>query len=366
MKGQARVYARVRPMGHDEKARGCKEASNICLKDGKQSLAFLTGERQHWDYTLVFQASHSPEAVIQGQQEFHQELVSLGTSLVDGHSLLLLVAGASGSGKSLTLIGDPEEAKGPGGFFVMDAGKEGDENKGEKKVVEPLARGTKKVKRGKDWGAGAGGGGLAGEVVPAKTKPLVGLLPRLAAQAFATLNHRQPQCGFLVTFSAVSVSAAAVAMSEITCLLPPRVVDGGDSGSKGDGEGKGESLPPPEPPEEEPLWKRSVPARSPEELACLIEAARVRGCEASASTPWHLVARVQVKSINHCSKEVVTSDMVLSEMAEEIPGTTWAESVAGAVRAHASGAAAPQEQSSTGGDKLVEFLQGCLRGTGKV
>ncbi|CAM9580062.1 unnamed protein product [Discosporangium mesarthrocarpum] len=385
MKGQARVYARVRPMNEHEKSASCKE---VCLKDGKQTLALLTGERQHWDYTLVFQSgsSEADGGLAQGQTELHQEMSSLGTSLADGHNVLLLASGAARSGKSLTLIGDPEEAKEPGGFFMPEVaggkGPEGDGGCGEGAGSGAGGAGERKSKKGKASKGGNGHGSVEGV---ARVKSRAGLLPRITAEVFATLTNRQSQCHFTVSFSAVSVSAgSAPSPPQVRCLLPPSagLADTGASGVGGDGattctgrsddtrggERKEAGMTPSGPTMEDSLWKRSVQACTAAEVASLMEAARVEGGETAAGMAWHLVSRVLVRSVNHCTKEVLVSELVMVELAEEVPGSLWAKRLASAVQAHAS-AAVPAGTSGSvaaGEDPLLQMVEGCLRDTGKV
>lgn len=202
----------------------------VCLRDGKQTLALLTAAtQQHWTYTHVFQISSADAfATSAGQVELHREVEGLGTSFADGHSVLLMAVGAAGAGKTLTLVGDTEEAKAKGGFFLAEVSSGVGSEGGEAPAVAVSQSDKKPTKKGKGKAAPADGGaggelGDGGEGVAAKTIPLAGVFPRLLAEAFATLNHRNSQSAFVVWVNAAAVTMPAAGSTGdlVECLLPP-------------------------------------------------------------------------------------------------------------------------------------------------
>lgn len=361
----------------------------VCLRDGKQTLALLTAAQQHWTYTYVFQnPSTDASATSAGQTELHREVAGLGTTLADGNSVLLIAAGAAGSGKTLTLVGDPDEARAAGGFFFEEVGREDGAEVGAPPTL--TGNGEKKVARkGKGKGGGADGAALdalgeGGGGVAAKAKPLAGIFPRLVAEAFATLNHRSAQCAFVVWVSAaaVSVPAAGGNGGVVECLLPPPSPVGGDSPGEqaecGDGRGvehneqRDPRLPPLAPPEDR-LWGRALPASSPQETMAIVEDARSRvvapppsTSEAGApkaSETRHFLSRIRVELVNRSTNEISSCEMVAMELGEEKAGESWSAALAEVLRAHAAAAivAKPEEE-----DGFLGMVRGCLTETSKV
>ncbi|CAM9543634.1 unnamed protein product, partial [Hapterophycus canaliculatus] len=366
MKGQTRMYARVRPMDALEKEAGCKE---VCLRDGKQTLALLTAARQHWTYTQVFQnPSADSGGTTAGQAELHKEVAGLGTTLADGHNVLLLAAGASRSGKTLTLVGEPDETTRPAAagptapgnscFFLAEVSGEGG---GGTSATAPLAAEGKKVpKKGKGKAGGGAGGGERGAAeslhdggggVAAKATALAGIFPRLLAEAFATLNHRAAQCAYVVWVSAAAVSipappdAASSRGAVVESLLPPSAPPppacGGRSSTGSGGQTEDEvgaalnreeqneerdpELPPRAPPEDDGRWGSAVAASSPQEVMEIITGARSRakmseGAAAETREDRHFLSRIRVELVNRSTHEVSSCEMVIVELAEEKPG----------------------------------------------
>lgn len=319
-----------------------------------------------------------------GQVEVHREVSGLGTSLADGHSVLLMAVGAAGSGKTLTLVGSPEEADTAGDFFLAAAPAGGG-------GVPPTATGTssekKTTKKGKGKAAGAEGAGSdmpggSEEGAAAKATPLAGILPRLVAETFATLTHRSAQCAFAVWVSAAAVSlptadaGAGTSRGEVECLLPPPPTKGDSLGDQPEsGKSKEEErdpqLPPPAP-REDPLWGHAVAASSPQEAMAIVELARSRAAtrpptEAVAGVGVgvgrHFLSRLRVELVNRSTSEASSSDMVVVETAEERPGDTWPAALAEVIRAHA---AAATGSSADGGEGLIGMVKGCLADTAKV
>lgn len=339
-------------------------------------------------------------ATTAGQAELHKEVAGLGTTLADGHNVLLVAVGASRTGKTLTLIGEPDEAlsaAGKCGFFIAEASSEdggaapalaAKANQGEHKK-------TPKKGKGKAGGGGGGGGreaeealGDGGGGVAAKATPLAGIFPRLLAETYATLNHRVAQCAFVVWVSAAAVSiSAASGGGIIESLVPPAVPSPpvcGDSSPARDGEQTrdpdGESAeqlkekrdpdPPPRAPPENSLWGRAVAASSPQEVMEIVADARSRAVSPVAgSTPGmredrHFLLRVRVELVNRSTNEAASCEMVLAELAEEKPGEVWPAVLAGAVRAHAAATAVNRKGDEA--DGLLGMIRGCLTDTAKV
>ncbi|CAM9384492.1 unnamed protein product [Scytosiphon promiscuus] len=411
MKGQTRMYARVRPMDALEKDAGCKE---VCLRDGKQTLALLTAAQQHWTYTQVFQ---TPSADLAGaaaaQTELHKEVAGLGTTLADGHNVLLLAAGASRAGKTFTLVGKPDETTGPAAtasasrnccFFLAEVF--GEDGAGASARAPAAAEARKGQKKGKGKAGGGAGGGErlgadnlhdGGGGVAAKATPLAGVFPRLVAEAFATLDHRVAQCAYIVWVSAAAVSipappdAASSRGPTVESLLPPSappppgcgdVTPTGSGGQSNDNAGaasNGEKqeeerdpdLPPRAPPEDDGRWGSAVPATSPQEVMEIITEARsrVRLAERAAAAEMreerHFLARIRVELVNRSTNEVSSCEMVIVELAEEKPGEAWPAALAEVVRAHAAATTANSNKLDEG-PGLLGMVRACLADTAKV
>lgn len=340
-------------------------------------------------------------AVATAQAELYQELAGLGTSLADGHSILILAAGAAASGKTLTLVGNPEEAKCNGGFLLPNDDNDGDDNERvptERSASTPTQTATAKqannpmAKKGHRKGkerhtSEEGTAAEEGRRLLARATPLAGLIPRLMAEAFATLTHRSAQCAFSVNVGAAAVLASPAPTAEggeaVECLLPtpprtsksplnaPRGDEGGSTQSNS--ELRGPSRPPPSPPEDT-LWGRAARAESPHEVVGIVEAARLRATATSdASSPGrsnrHFLSRLRVELLNHSTKEISACEMIIAELAEEQVGDLWPTALAGVIREHAMGAAiTPEKQSSMEShlDPLLVMLRSCLRDTAKV
>lgn len=327
-----------------------------------------------------------------GQAELYREVAGLGTSVADGHSVLLLAVGAAASGKTLTLVGSPNEATVAGGFFLAEAPGEGTGTGGATAVGKQGDEATSKKPTRKAKGKGGGAEGAAaveaangsGGGVAAKAIPLAGIFPRLMAETFATLVHRNAQCKFVV-----SVSAAAVSMPPpngekggglVECLLPPPP---GDSDSKqtqsqggGDATDKEERDPqfPPPVPAEDRHWGRALAASSPQEATSIVEDARSRATELELSTSEgskrHFLSRIRVELLNRSTSEASACEIVVVELAEERPGDSWPSALAEIVRAHATATPIAKsddsEASGSGSSPLLGMVRGCLADTAKV
>ena len=384
----------------------------MCLRDGKQTLALLTAAQQHWTFTHVFQnPSAEVAATMAGQTELHKEVAGLGTTLADGHNVLLMAVGASRSGKTLTLVGEPdsEAATGTCGFYVPSTSEDGG-GTGAKAAAAPAAptNQARPTKKGKGKGGGGGGGteevGDGGGGVAVKATPLAGIFPRLLAETFATLDHRVAQCAFVVSVSAAAVSMPAapdatgsrggVVESLLSPAMPPppacsgsspagggEQVKGNDGGDGGDGERnekkmdeRDRDLPPRAPPEDDGPWGGAVAASSPQEVMELIAGARSRAVSASSSTSAadgttamredrHFLSRVRVDLVNRSTSEASSCEMVTVELAEEKPGEAWPAALADVVRAHAAATAVSKGDRADG---FLGMVRGCLSDTAKV
>lgn len=346
----------------------------MCVRDGKQTLVLLAEGKQHWTYTNVFQnPSADTSGAGAGQTELHREVAGLGTTLADGHSVLLVAAGAAGSGKTLTLVGDSEEAKTLGGFFLLEQSGENGAGSG----VPPTASGghsdKKSPKKGKGKGVSSQGdaSGGSGGGVTAKVTPLTGIFPRLIAETFATLAHRSAQCAFVVWVSAAAVSTPATTGTNdgtVECLLPPPPsndsaqvdqVEDRDCANDQLGKERDPHVPPPAPPEDR-LWGRALPASSPDEAMVILEDARSRS---RAVEMRHFLARVRLELKNRSTNEVSSCEMVIAELAEEKPGDSWPTALAEVVRAHSAATAIAKSNETDG---LLGMIRGCLTDTAKV
>lgn len=381
----------------------------VCLRDGKQTLALLTAAQQHWTFTHVFQnPSVEVAATMAAQTELHKEVAGLGTTLADGHNVLLMAVGASRSGKTLTLLGEPDSSAAAGtcGFYVPEATSEDGGEAATKATAVPAAttnqaRSTKKGKgkggRGGMQELGDGGGGVAVEATP-----LAGILPRLLAETFATLDHRVAQCAFVVSVSAAAVSIPAapdtvgsrggVVESLLSPAIPPPPVRSGSSppgdgeqveGDGGDGDGGGNEkkreerdrdLPLRSPPDDDGMWGGKVAASSPQEVMELIADARSRAASPSDTSAAggttgmredrHFLSRVRVDLVNRSTSEASSCEMVMVELVEEKPGEAWPAALADVVRAHAAATAVSNKGDEA--DGILGMVRGCLSDTAKV
>lgn len=340
-------------------------------------------------------------ATTAGQAELHKEVAGLGTTLADGHNVLLMAVGASRTGKTLTLIGEPDQtvAAAGKGFFVPEASR--DDGGASPAPASRADQGEHKKasKKGKGKGGGGGGGGSVGGRgveeglgdggggIAAKATSLAGIFPRLLAETFATLNHRVAQCAFVVWVSAAAVSISAASSSGIVeSLMPPAVpsppVCGGSSpvggGEHKEGEldgGNAEKLKeerdpdlPPRAPPEDGLWGRAVAASSPQEVMEIVADVRSRAVSTAVGGSLgmredsHFLLRIRVELVNRSTNEAASCQMVIAELAEEKPGEAWPAALAEVVRAHAAATAVKGD----GADGLLGMIRGCLTDTAKV
>lgn len=314
-----------------------------------------------------------------------------------------MAVGASRSGKTLALVGEPDQtaaAVGGDGFFVADAS--GEDSKGTATPAATAIQGEpKKVpKKGKGKAGGGGGGGERGGEealgdggggVALKVTPLAGVFPRLLAETYATLKHRVAQCAFVVWVSAVAVSipvgpqvadgSSGVVQSLLPPVVPPPVCgDSSSAGCEGDTSDEKKNQVEPDatssgPTEGENRWGREVAASSPQEVMRIVMDARTRvasspevggsGNSEEVRKDRHFLSRVRVELVNRSTSEASSCEMVIVELAEEMPGEAWPVALAETVRAHAA-ATVVNINKSDRADGLPGMVRSCLADTAKV
>ena len=302
----------------------------------------------------------------------------LGITLADGHSVFLMAAGAAGSGKTLTLIGDPEEAEASEGFFPalppIDEGTGG--------AMGHMASGAYGEKKHSNKERGKRSSSLSVELPPRNSggrgdlavsiTPLAGILPRLMAEIFATLSHRNVQSAFVVWVNAAYVSNMArpddgEAVENL--LSPPTFSEHlPNEHVEDERNGKRNLQPPPPAPPHDRLWGHAIQVSSAQEAMLILESARSRAAsetptESRRRKPGHFLSRVGVKVVNRSTSEESISEMVTVELPEERPGDSWPTALAELVRAHASTTGLAKEIEADG---LLGMIRGCLQDTSKV
>jgi len=103
LKGNIRVFVRVRPMNDREKVDEAAGESTISYaEDCKISVYEVNTARRKWfDFDKVFQPKCS-------QQEVFEEVTPLATSVLDGYNVCIFAYGQTGSGKTFTMTGNKE------------------------------------------------------------------------------------------------------------------------------------------------------------------------------------------------------------------------------------------------------------------
>ncbi|CAJ1338896.1 unnamed protein product, partial [Effrenium voratum] len=101
LKGNIRVFVRVRPMNEKEKsAEASGEATLTFAEDFKVSVYDGNQQRRKWfEFDKAFQPKSS-------QQEVYEEVKPLATSVLDGYNVCIFAYGQTGSGKTFTMTGN--------------------------------------------------------------------------------------------------------------------------------------------------------------------------------------------------------------------------------------------------------------------
>lgn len=103
LKGNIRVFVRVRPMSDKEKTAEVEgEATITFAEDNKVSVYDANQQRRKW---FEFDQAFQPKSL---QQEVFEEVKPLATSVLDGYNVCIFAYGQTGSGKTFTMTGNPE------------------------------------------------------------------------------------------------------------------------------------------------------------------------------------------------------------------------------------------------------------------
>mmetsp|Transcript_50604 Transcript_50604/g.134710 ORF Transcript_50604/g.134710 Transcript_50604/m.134710 type:complete len:962 (-) Transcript_50604:324-3209(-) len=103
LKGNIRVFVRVRPINEKEKANEPAGEATITFAEDIKLSVFeeTTGRRKWFDFDRAF----SPKTL---QQEVFEEVKPLATSALDGFNVCIFAYGQTGSGKTFTMTGNKE------------------------------------------------------------------------------------------------------------------------------------------------------------------------------------------------------------------------------------------------------------------
>lgn len=103
LKGNIRVFVRVRPMSEKEKAGEVAGENTITFaEDCKLSVFEANTARRKW---FEFDKAFQPKCA---QQEVFEEVKPLATSVLDGFNVCIFAYGQTGSGKTFTMTGNKE------------------------------------------------------------------------------------------------------------------------------------------------------------------------------------------------------------------------------------------------------------------
>uniref|UniRef100_A0A0G4IFR3 Kinesin-like protein n=1 Tax=Chromera velia CCMP2878 TaxID=1169474 RepID=A0A0G4IFR3_9ALVE len=103
LKGNIRVFARVRPMGQNEARDEPPEGTITFADDNKLAVYSTQDQRKKWfEFDRVFSPS-------EGQAGVFEEAKPLATSVLDGYNVCIFAYGQTGSGKTYTMSGTPKD-----------------------------------------------------------------------------------------------------------------------------------------------------------------------------------------------------------------------------------------------------------------
>lgn len=102
LKGNIRVYTRVRPMNSREKELGDQGAVNVGMDEVLQVVQNDRGVKKNFEFDRVF----GPKST---QQEVFADTEPLVTSVLDGYNVCMFAYGQTGAGKTHTMQGSKED-----------------------------------------------------------------------------------------------------------------------------------------------------------------------------------------------------------------------------------------------------------------
>ena len=108
LRGNIRVFCRVRPLTAGESARGAASSSCVHFDDADDGTVTIVnpknGRKRSWEFDKVFQPTANNSVIF-------DEVRELCTSILDGYNVCIFAYGQTGSGKTYTMEG-PESDRG--------------------------------------------------------------------------------------------------------------------------------------------------------------------------------------------------------------------------------------------------------------
>jgi kinesin family protein C2/C3 len=101
LRGNIRVYCRVRPASATELADGHTDVHNVIDDNELTLMNTAKGRLQQWEFDKVFGPSKN-------NGDIYEEVDGLITSVLDGYNVCIFAYGQTGSGKTFTMEGIPE------------------------------------------------------------------------------------------------------------------------------------------------------------------------------------------------------------------------------------------------------------------